>query len=109
MKYTHLELMEKLKALGLVSADDKPVSYSRFKNSATIMRYAKKNKIVFVGRPKENLFGFYMTYNIDSDNMRFAYDMFVKLVKGNMEDYEDGCLQWGNAGIPLVYKNLRIS
>lgn len=106
---TNEELIQDLMSLGLVTEDKRPVSYSGFKNRASIHRYGSpvKYKIVFVGLPKKNLFGFYVMFGDDTKVMKQAYAMFISLVKGNMEDYNIGDLQWGNAGIPLKYKNLR--
>jgi hypothetical protein len=116
MKLSKEQLFEKLEMLGLVRLEKnsrfsfyKPVSYSAFKNRASIHRYGKssKYKIVFIGQPKQNLFGFYVSYDVDSQAMKEAYEMFVNLVKGNMADYLRDDVQWGNCGIPLVYQNIR--
>lgn len=108
MKLSKDQLIENLKVLGLVSIEDgRPISYSGFKNRASIHRYGNTYKIVFVGHPKQNLFGFYVMYDNDTQVMKEAYGMFVRLVKGDMEEYNDGDVQWGNAGIPLGYGNLR--
>lgn len=108
MKLTLEQLHENLKLLGLMSIDtNKPLSYSGFKNRASVHRYGNQYKVVFVGHPKQNLFGFYTIWGNDSEVMREAYDMYVRLVKGNMEDYAAGEVQWGNAGIPISYSGLR--
>lgn len=108
MKLSKEQLIDNLKVLGLVSIqDNKPISYSGFKNRASIHQYGNSYKIVFVGHPKQNLFGFYVQYNNDSKVMKEAYEMFVKLAKGDMDDYNYDDVQWGNAGIPLGYGNLR--
>jgi hypothetical protein len=46
-------------------------------------------------------------YGNDSEVMKEAYDMFIRLVKGDMTDYNYNDVQWGNAGIPLGYGDLR--
>jgi hypothetical protein len=100
-------LHDKLKWLGLMSIDTlKPISYVGFKNRASIHRYGTVRRIVFVGQPKDNLFGFYTAPNDDTATMKQAYKMFVKLVKGDMTDYNAGTLQWGDKGIPLDYLDL---
>lgn len=102
------QLIENLKLLGLVNlSTNKPITYSGFKNRASVHRYGKTHKIVFVGHPKQNLFGFYTTWGNDSEVMKEAYEMFVNLVKGKMFDYECGDIQWGNCGIPIGYSRLR--
>ena len=107
---TNEELIKNLVELGVVNGDMKPISYSGFKNRASVHRYGSpvKYKIVFLGQPKNNLFGFYVMYGDDTKVMKEAYNMFLRLIKGNMEDYNIGDLQWGNAGIPLSYGNLRV-
>lgn len=108
MKLTLEQLHYNLKVLGLMSTEtNEPLSYSGFKNRASIHRYGKKFKVVFVGHPRHNLFGFYTMYGTDSDVMKEAYDMYWKLVKGDMEGYNEGDVQWGNCGIPLAYGDLR--
>lgn len=106
MKLSLEQLHDNLRELGLMDMNDKPLSYSAFKNRASVHRYGDY-KIVFVGFPKRNLFGFYVMWGNDSEVMREAYDMYSKLVKGDMEDYDNGDLQWGNCGFPLMYGCLR--
>lgn len=87
--------------------NNKPLSYSGFKNRASVHKYGKNYKVVFVGHPRQNLFGFYTMYGPDSDVMKEAYDMYVSLVKGDMTGYNEGDIQWGNCGIPISYSELR--
>lgn len=108
MKLSLEQLHYNLKVLGLMSIEDnKPLSYTGFKNRASVHKYGSKHKIVFVGFPRKNLFAFYTMYGNDSKVMKEAYDMYWKLVKGSMEEYRDGDIQWGNCGIPLAYGDLR--
>jgi hypothetical protein len=116
MKFSNEQLVEKLSQLGLVGINEngsftyyQPVSYSAFKNRASIHRYGRTAKIVFVGSPKNNLFGFYVMCDTDSNVMKEAYNMFVNLVKGEMTEYNQENIQWGNCGIPISYGNLRQS
>ena len=106
MKLTHKQLMQKLKALGVVSPKSEPVTFPAFKNRATVHRYGKDYKIVFMGIPSKNLFGFYVMYGTDMEVMKEAYKMFMRLIQGNMEDYENRDLQWG-LRIPIAYGNMR--
>lgn len=107
MKLTFDQLYVNLCKLGLISIDDKPLSYSAFKNRASVHKYGGQYKIVFVGLPKQNLFGFYTMYGTDSQVMKEAYGMYCRLVDGDMEDYNDGDVQWGNCGFPISYGSLR--
>lgn len=108
MRLSNEKLVDNLKLLGFVNLEtNKPVSYTGFKNRASVHKYGNSYKIVFIGHPKQNLFGFYTMYGNDASVMKEAYEMFVNIVKGNMDDYDNGNVQWGNAGIPLGYGNLR--
>ncbi len=106
MKLTHKQLMQKLKDLHMVSPQNVPVTFPAFKNRAMVHKYGKDYKIVFLGMPSKNLFGFYVMYGTDMEAMREAYAMYMRLVRGNIEDYENKDLQWG-LRIPLKYKNMR--
>ena len=107
MKLSNENLVDNLKLLGLVDFNNKPIAYSGFKNRASVHKYGNKYKIVFVGQPRQNLFGFYVMYDNDTKAMKEAYEMFLNLVNGDMVDYNENDLQWGNAGIPLSYGGLR--
>lgn len=106
MKLTHKQLMQKLKELHIVSPTGVPATFPAFKNRAMVHRYGKDLKIVFMGIPGKNLFGFYVMYDTDMAVMKEAYGMFLRLVKGDMEDYESKDLQWGFR-VPISYGNMR--
>ncbi len=111
MKLSIKLIQQRLSKLGLIDEGGNPVLYSKFKNLASIHRYSGRGntyKVVFIGQPKENLFGFYAAFANDNDPlvMKEAYANFLKLVKGDITPYEDGDVQWGNTGIPVVYKSL---
>jgi hypothetical protein len=106
---THKEAIQKFKKLGLVNKDGFPVSLTGFKNRASIHKYGNKLKVVFVGLPKENMWGFYVMYDNDNIVMKDAHKMFLKLVGGDMSDFQAKDVQWGNAGIPLKYGDLRVT
>jgi len=96
-----------LKFLGLMSLDfNQPLSYAGFKNRASIHRYGKTNRIVFIGRPNDNLFAFYTVPDTDSATMKQAYEMYVKLVKGDSTDFNTGTVQWTDSWIPSEYTDL---
>jgi len=100
-------LHDKLKALGLMTIDSlQPLSYARFKNRASIHRYGSVRRIVFVGQPKDSLFAFYTNPAVDSETMKQAYEMYKKLVNGDITDYNSGTVQWGDTGIPSEYVDL---
>ena len=117
MKLNIEELKERFKLLGVVTVItdketntnvDTPISFTGFKNRCSIHKYGKSHKIVFLGHPKQNLFGFYVMYAADAVVLKEAYQMFLNVInKNDISDYENNDLQWGNAGIPLGYGNIR--
>lgn len=106
MKLTHKQLMQKLRELHMVSDKNVPVTFPAFKNRAMVHKYGKDYKVVFLGIPSKNLFGFYVMYGTDMEVMREAYGMYLRLVQGDMEDYNEKDLQWG-LRIPIAYGNMR--
>jgi len=110
-KMSRFDVIHKLFQLDLVNGDTNGcVSYSEFKNRASIMRYGKQNKnqlkIVFVGFPKENLFGFYVQCDTDPKCMKQAYEWYCKLIKGKL-DFDDVDIHFGNCGFPITYGYIR--
>ena len=109
-KMLHSTLLDKLNALNLLNEDKTHVSYGRFKSVATIMKYGKQNKhqlkVVYVGFPKENLFGFYVECDTDPNCMKQAYDWYCKLVKDNV-DSDNIDIHFGNCGFPIQYGYIR--
>ena len=106
---THRQALTKLKQLGMVTSDGSAVSLTAFKNRASIHRYGgDKLKIVFLGIPNKNLWGFYVMYDNDNIVIKDAYKMYQKLVNGDMSDFKAGDIQWGNAAIPVVYGKLSV-
>jgi hypothetical protein len=99
-------LLDKLDDLGVILSDGRPVSYKLFKNRASIHSYGEDGKIVFLGIPNKNLFGFYIDNGVDSDVMKTAYGMFVDFVKGDGTLFTDKYLQWTDGGIPTEFVNL---
>lgn len=104
-KLTIEHLLHNLKKLGLTT-NDKPISYANWKNRTSIHRYGNTNRIVFIGRPNDNLFAFYTVPDTDSATMKQAYEMYVKLVKGDITDFNTGTVQWTDGNLPLVYSDL---
>lgn len=109
-KMPRFKVLHHLLQLGILTEDGTGVSYSVFKNKATIMKYGKQNKhqlkVVFVGFPKENLFGFYVECDTDPNCMKQAYDWYCKLVK-NTVDFDDVDIHFGNCGFPMQYGYIR--
>lgn len=107
MAFNERQIFARLNKANLME-DGKPVSFSKFKGYATIYRYsANKHKIVFVGQPKENLFGFYVKNDSDMKVLREAYDWFVRMAKGDLAPLNEKDVQIGNCGLPKGYVSLK--
>lgn len=111
----HTFAISKLKELGVYdNTNECLVSLNRFKNDyADVHVYGRgRNKrfIVFVGHPKQNMFGCYIITNITTkaSAIREAYYMLNELLEGNKELLDDCYIQWGNSGVPLSYGSIRI-
>lgn len=103
---TNKELIKKLKELHAINVNGQPLTFPAFKNRTMVHKYGKDYKILFMGIPAKNLFGFYVMWGNDMECMKEAYGMYLRLIKGDMEDYENKDLQWG-LRIPLAYGNMR--
>ncbi len=102
------QLHANLKALGIMDKKtNKAISYASFKNRTTIHRYGTKLKAVYMGQPNSNLFAFYTQPNNDTNTMLEAYELLLRLVKGDTTDYNDARVQWGNCAIPANYEDLK--
>jgi hypothetical protein len=103
-------ILANLKKLGLLTELNTPVLYSVFKNRASIMKFGKRGsrqlKIVFIGIPKEALFGFYVECDADPVCMKQAYDWYLKLVTCKI-DFDDVDIHFGNCGFPIQYDYIR--
>jgi hypothetical protein len=100
-------VLDNLKKIGLIDEFGKPVSYNTWKNKSSIAKYSGGLKIVFVGFPNENLFGFYIDEPLDNEAMKESYAWFLKLVKGKFEPEMQ--IEWGDGELPKTYGNLRKS
>jgi hypothetical protein len=117
MEMTVKNINKSFKKLGLITDSGKPISLTGFRNRSNIHTYGKganKKKILFVGHPKENMWGFYFETLPDPDYSKKAFEVMKDLIKGNLQWLETGLygkpfVQWGNCGIPIVYGNLRKS
>jgi hypothetical protein len=110
----HTFAVSKLKELGVYdNTNECLVSLNRFKNDyADVRVYGRgmnKRFIVFVGHPKQNMFGVYVNpVNTKANAIKEAYCMLTDLLNGDKDllDCED--VMWGNSGIPMTYHGIRI-
>lgn len=111
----HTFVVSKLKEIGVYdNTNECLVSLNRFKKDYcdlhTYGRGANKRFIGFIGHPKENLFGVYVSYNITTKTnaIREAYYMLNALLDGNKDLLDDEDIMWGNSGVPISYGSIRI-
>ena len=109
---------ENLKFLGLINlTSNKPISFAGFKKRADVHEYGRGRnplRIIYVGQPRQNLFGFYPMRDTKANNLKDAYHMYLELVNmsSDSDDYPLSLIddiQWGNCGIPISYGDLRVS
>lgn len=107
MEFTHLDVLTRLAEAGLLDTNNKPITRAKFKELADIHRYGKHYKILYIGKPKENLFGFYPSvYATNPEALKEAYELFMNLVEGDLLCL-GGRVLIGNCGIPISYGKLR--
>jgi hypothetical protein len=104
-------LNEKIKDLGLIDENDKPISFAKFKQRIDIHQYGKGQRrlfILFIGQPKENLLAFYPRTDTRPSMLKIAYEYLVDTITtSSKEEYEDDNVMWGNCGYPLSYGRVR--
>lgn len=106
MKQSIKQLQWNLKRLGFITESGAPLAFAAFKNRSTVVKYGKRNKIVFIGVPNSNLFGFYVNNDSDIAVSKEAYNLYTKLVAGNINVYDSKKAQWSTGSIPTAYENL---
>jgi len=111
----HNVVMDEFKTIGLLGTNNEPISKSLFKNQASVHQYGRGksmfNVIYFYIHPKECIYGFYPQFSGDSKAkcLENAYQMYINLLNGEMEDFDCKDIQRGNSGIPIGYGDLRMS
>ena len=101
-----VQIHDKLRDINLLGENNTPVKFVAFKNATTIMKYGtgkRTKKIVFAGKPKENLFGFYVIHDTDSNVLKEAYEIYKRMLKGDREVFDEFSVIWGNSGLPITY------
>ncbi len=97
----------KLMAMGMIT-HGMPVSFKEFKERASAHKYGKRALyIIFIGEPKHNMFAFYPEISTKKQAIRDAYNMYKRLVNGDLSDIENRDAIWGDSGYPLIYGPIR--
>lgn len=112
--YLHSVVMNEFKTIGLVGENNTPISKTKFKKLSSVHQYGNGklmlNVIYFYTNPNECLYGFYPEFNGDSKTkcLDNAYRMYLDLLNGEMDDFDNHDIQRGNCGIPIGYGGLRM-
>lgn len=103
------ELKEKMELIGL-SVNGKPISFGKFKSISDAHQYGVKgNKryIVYIGHPKENLFGFYPPQTTKKESLEISYDYYLSVFDNDYNnEFIYGNIAWGKNGYPINYRKL---
>ena len=108
----HIVVMNELKTIGLVKEDGTAISKTQFKERASVHQYGKGSRMLnvlyFYTHPKESMYGFYPRFRGDSKAkcLNNAYQMYLDLLNGEMDDFDCKDIQRGNCGIPIGYGDL---
>ena len=112
MKLPKAILNQKIKDLGLIDENGKPISFAQFKQLVSVHQFGRgktKDFILFIGQPKENLLAFYpMIRDNKVNSIKRAYDYLVDTITTKEKQYyEDDYVMWGNCGYPIAYGRIR--
>jgi hypothetical protein len=95
--------------LGL-TVNGKPISKSKFKALADLHTFkghgTKYYVHYFQGFDKDKImYGFHPYFNKDTkvNSLNNAYRMFIDFLNGVSEEFDEGQIEFGNCGTPLVY------
>ena len=105
----HNKLIQLLTELKIIGENGKLIPFSRFKDYATVHSYGhgrKKSKVVYLGKPKESLFAFYLIVDTDLGMLKDAYATLKQAVDGDMIPFNDEDIVWGKVGIPVSYRRI---
>jgi len=106
---TTKELIEKMELIGL-SVQGKPISFGKFKERADAHQYGNRSSkiyIVYIGHPKQNLFGFYPPRTTKKESLEIAYEYYLSVFDNeNHNEFTYGSIAWGCNGYTLSYRKL---
>ncbi len=108
MEFTHERVLSDFRAIGLLTDKNKPISKTLFANQADIHGYGKLNIWIF-RNSRELIYGFYPMQGTRKEQLAECYAWYLELVNGDLTSLENTDVCFGNCGIPLVYRKLRVS
>lgn len=111
-EYAHTRILRDFKTLGILGENDKPISKSLFTKLADIHDFGRgrnKLKVWYFMKSTSLIYGFYPMQGTKAENQNECYQWYLDIINGNMESIDDKDVMFGNCGIPLSYKGLRVS
>ena len=106
---TTKELIEKMELIGLY-VNNKPISFSKFKTKADAHQYGYRSSkiyIVYIGLPRQNLFGFYPPRTTKQESLQIAYQYYLSVFESeHHNEFTYGNIAWGVNGYTLSYRKL---
>lgn len=115
-EYVYDRVMRDFKELGMLGADNKPISRNKFNKLASVHTYGRGRKALkiyyFYKDTHVKIYGFYPSQGTKAENLQECYQWYLDIVSGNVEPLDgrfNRDVVFGNSGIPLAYGDLRLS
>jgi hypothetical protein len=109
-EFAWVKVMRDFKSLGMLKADNSPISKTSFKKLADIHTYtggSRTLRIWFFRNTRDCIYGFYPMKDTLQNELNECYEWYLQLVCGNMDSLDDENVMFGNCGLPLTYGRLR--
>lgn len=114
-EYVHTKVIRDWEKIGLLE-NGKKLSYKAFKEKSNVHQYqscrvrSKLNVVYFFKDPRDCIYGFYPIFREPKEqSLKMAYVRYLDILGGNVIDFDNGNVQFGNCGIPISYGDLRTS
>ena len=108
---THERMIRDFTEMGLIKSNGKPVSKSKFSQIASHHNYgsgSRKLGVWYVNKNSNFIYGFYPYQGNKQEQLKECYEYFLDILKGEMDSVDSDDVCFGNCGIPIYYKKLRV-
>lgn len=110
-EFAYDRVMRDWERIGLTKGG-KLIGKTAFKELANVHQYGKQTnnlRIITFGFPNECMYGFYPIYSENKAKQLDAmYKWCIQIIDGYMGYFDQECIHFGNAGIPIGYGGLRV-
>jgi hypothetical protein len=109
-KFAHERIMYHLSD-GFLNPNDKPLSKKEFAEKLDIHQYGRGKNRLFILLLRNSIgvmYGFYPYTDTKPKMIAQAYKWYTEIIEGNLNSIDDGDVQFGNKGIPIVYGDLGV-